>query len=70
MKLYRVILPVGNIDAAEQFYSAILGISGQRISPGSHYFDLKGTILACYDPKADDGEIEPVWNHITNNTCI
>ena len=61
MKLYRVILPVGDIDAAEQFYSTILGIPGQRISAGRHYFDLDGTILACYDPKADDGEIEPVW---------
>ncbi len=40
MKLYRVILPVGNIDEAENFYSAVLGISGQRISPGRHYFDL------------------------------
>ena len=61
MKLYRVILPVGDIDAAEQFYSTILGMPGQRISAGRHYFDLDGTILACYDPKADDGEKEPFW---------
>ena len=23
------------------------------VSPGRHYFNLGGTILACYDPKAD-----------------
>ena len=66
MKLYRVILPVGNIDEAEKFYSAVLGISGQRISPGRHYFDLDGTILACYDPKADGDDNNPTWTHHFN----
>lgn len=51
--LYRVILPVTNIDSAEAFYSAILAEPGKRVSPGRHYFDCGGTILACFDPKAD-----------------
>lgn len=61
MKLYRVILPVGNIDEAEKFYSSILQQHGVRVSPGRHYFDLEGTILACYDPKADGDDDRPDW---------
>jgi predicted enzyme related to lactoylglutathione lyase len=57
MKLYRVILPVRGIDRAAEVYSRLLQTSGQRVSPGRHYFDCGGTILACYDPAADgDGE--------------
>ena len=28
----------------------------QRVSPGRHYFHCEGTILACYDPRADGDE--------------
>jgi predicted enzyme related to lactoylglutathione lyase len=52
-----VILPVADIERAAAFYGAVLGIPGNRISPGRHYFSCGGTILACYDPIADgDGE--------------
>ena len=51
--LYRVILPVTDIDDAERFYSAVLSSPGKRISPGRHYFTCEGTILACFDPRAD-----------------
>jgi catechol 2,3-dioxygenase-like lactoylglutathione lyase family enzyme len=51
--LYRVILPVGDIERAAAFYAAVLGIPGRRVSPGRHYFDCEGTILACFDPNAD-----------------
>lgn len=66
MKLYRVILPVGDIDQAEKFYSAILSLPGERISPGRHYFDLGGVILACYDPKRDGDDSNPTWKHHFN----
>jgi catechol 2,3-dioxygenase-like lactoylglutathione lyase family enzyme len=46
-------MPVGDIDAGERFYSRVLGQRGTRVSPGRHYFDCEGTILACYDPTAD-----------------
>jgi uncharacterized glyoxalase superfamily protein PhnB len=52
-KLFRVILPVSEIESAAKFYSLILGLKGQRVSPGRHYFDCGGTILACFDPRAD-----------------
>jgi catechol 2,3-dioxygenase-like lactoylglutathione lyase family enzyme len=51
--LYRVILPVGDIERAAAFYAAVLGAPGRRVSPGRHYFDCEGTILACFDPQAD-----------------
>ena len=51
--LYRVILPVSDIERAAAFYGAILGDWGRRVSPGRHYFDCEGTILACFDPRAD-----------------
>jgi catechol 2,3-dioxygenase-like lactoylglutathione lyase family enzyme len=51
--LYRVILPVSDIEQAAAFYAAVLGASGRRVSPGRHYFDCEGTLLACFDPQAD-----------------
>jgi catechol 2,3-dioxygenase-like lactoylglutathione lyase family enzyme len=57
-KLYRVILPVADVERAAGFYRRVLGQPGQRVSPGRHYFDCEGTILACYDPKADGDEQE------------
>lgn len=52
-RLFRVILPVPDIEAAAAFYGAWLGMPGRRVSPGRHYFDCGGTILACFDPRAD-----------------
>ena len=60
--LFRVIVPVGNIDAAASFYAAVLGSKGQRVSPGRHYFECDGTILACYDPTADGDGYEATAN--------
>ena len=52
-KLYRIILQVSDIQRAERFYRQVLGQPGKRVSPGRHYFDCGGTILACFDPMAD-----------------
>jgi uncharacterized glyoxalase superfamily protein PhnB len=52
-RLFRVILPVGDIDAAAVFYAKLLQHAGRRVSPGRHYFDCGGVILACFDPRAD-----------------
>jgi predicted enzyme related to lactoylglutathione lyase len=52
-RLFRVIVPVSSINDAEAYYSAVLDQPGMRISPGRHYFDCGGTILACFDPRAD-----------------
>jgi len=61
-RLYRIILPVNNIERATTFYSTVLGTSGRRVSPGRHYFNCGGTILACYDPIADGDGKQGEWN--------
>jgi predicted enzyme related to lactoylglutathione lyase len=66
MKLYRVILPVRDIDRAAAIYSRLLQTPGQRVSPGRHYFNCGGTILACYDPEADGDGVQGGWRHHPN----
>ena len=69
LRLYRVILPVRDIERAAQFYGRLLGLDGQRVSPGRHYFDCGGTILACYDPGADGDAIGRGWRFHPNQYC-
>jgi predicted enzyme related to lactoylglutathione lyase len=52
-RLFRVILPVNDIDRAKVFYGALLGTEGAKVSPGRHYFGCEGVILACFNPRAD-----------------
>ena len=59
IRLFRVIAPVTNLEEAARFYSAIFDHPGFRISPGRHYFDCGGVILAVYDALAD-GDAQPV----------
>jgi uncharacterized glyoxalase superfamily protein PhnB len=51
--LFRVILPVTDIEKAAAFYTRLLESTGRRVSPGRHYFQCGQTILACFDPQAD-----------------
>ena len=66
MKLYRVILPVRDIERATAFYSRVLEQHGERVSPGRHYFRCGGTVLACYDPVVDGDKIGSGWLHHEN----
>ena len=50
MRLFRVIVPVSDIDAAARFYEELLGLPGKRVSSGRHYIDCEGTILALFSP--------------------
>ena len=70
MRLYRVILPVSDIALAADFYRGLLQSPGERVSPGRHYFDCDGVILACFDPMADgDGfAAEPNQGHLYFST--
>jgi catechol 2,3-dioxygenase-like lactoylglutathione lyase family enzyme len=53
IRLFRVIMPVTDIEAASRFYSALFDSPGFRVSGGRHYFDCGGVILAVYDAQAD-----------------
>lgn len=59
--LYRVIVPVPSIEAAAKFYANVFSTPGERVSPGRHYFDVGGAILALYDPRADGDEPAGGW---------
>lgn len=61
-RLYRVILPVTDIEKAALFYASLLELPGKRVSPGRHYFDCGGTILACFDPRADGDDFDATPN--------
>jgi catechol 2,3-dioxygenase-like lactoylglutathione lyase family enzyme len=58
-RIFRVILPVSDVEAAAGFYAALLGQPGQRVSGGRHYFDAGGVVLALLDPRADGDEYDP-----------
>jgi len=65
-RVYRVILQVGDIEQAQSFYEDLLGMKGERVSPGRHYFRTGPAILALMDPRADgDGfDAKPNPDHI------
>lgn len=52
-RIFRVILPVSDIDVAAGFYRRLLKQDGRRVSGGRHYFDCGGVIAACFDPRRD-----------------
>ena len=66
MNLYRVILPVDDIEKATAFYALVFNMGGVRVSPGRHYFNLGETILACYDPAADGDAGGKGWRQHEN----
>ena len=66
VNLYRVIHPVNDIDTAVMFFSTALEAEGERVSPGRHYFECGGTILACYDAAADGDDPGDGWRHHKN----
>lgn len=47
VQLFRVVMPVEDLERAQKFYAHVLGMSGERVSPGRHYFHCGATILAC-----------------------
>jgi predicted enzyme related to lactoylglutathione lyase len=53
MRLFRVIVPVSDINAAARFYEKLLALPGNRVSSGRHYIDCEGTILALFSPRDD-----------------
>jgi catechol 2,3-dioxygenase-like lactoylglutathione lyase family enzyme len=59
LRIFRLILPVADIDDAARFYQSLLDQAGMRVSHGRHYFECGGVILALYDPRADGDAQEP-----------
>lgn len=57
-RIYRVILQVNDIERAAMFYTELLGVQGQRVSPGRHYFDCGGVVLALFNPRGDEDSFD------------
>jgi len=66
MRIFRVIMPVADIEHAARYYGSLLDQPGMRISSGRHYFDCGGVILALYDPRRDGdlSEVPPNGEHV------
>lgn len=62
IRIFRILLPVSDIEQAAVFYGSLLSQAGQRVSPGRHYFDCDGLVLACFDPQADGDGYDAVPN--------
>ena len=58
-RIYRIILPVDDIDRAAKFYAALLEDQGARVSGGRHYFSCGGVVLAVYSPRGDGDQATP-----------
>jgi extradiol dioxygenase family protein len=58
-RVYRIAIPVHDIDAAARFYGALLGVAGVRVCASRHNFDCGGTVVACFDPSADGERYDP-----------
>lgn len=65
-RLYRVVIQVSSVEQAARYYAALFGAEGRRVSPGRHYFDVGGVVLACFDPRADgdDFDAAPAADHV------
>lgn len=59
IRIFRLILPIADIDGAARFYESLFDQAGFRVSRGRHYFDCGGVILALYDPCADGDQPQP-----------
>ena len=71
-RLFRVILPVSDIDEAAAFYTVLLGMPGIRVWSNRHYFDCAGTILAACSrrPTASTGRFAATPSTCTSASTI
>lgn len=56
MGVSRVMVRVGDIEAAAWFYGRVLGIRGDRVSDVEHGFDCGEFVLVC-DGSRSDGSV-------------
>ncbi len=63
-KLFRVVIPVRDVERGAAFYSVLLDDPGERVSDNRHYFDCGGVILACVEPREPGREFRPNPDHV------
>ena len=64
--MFRVIVPVDDLETCARFYATLLDTGGMRVSAGRHYFMCGSVILAVYDPRAegDTSVPRPNFEHV------
>ena len=58
-RLFRVVVPVPDMPAADAFYERLLAVEPDEVTPTRHYFDCGGVILALVDPSAHGRAFRP-----------
>jgi catechol 2,3-dioxygenase-like lactoylglutathione lyase family enzyme len=51
LRLFRIILEVGDLDRATEFYARLLGTEGRQVGGGRVYFDCGPMTLALLKPE-------------------
>src|SRR5581483_5363949 len=59
LRLFRVVVPVEDIERGAAFYATLLGDAGERVLETRHYFDVGGTIVALVNPRGHDRPFRP-----------
>ena len=57
--IFRVIVPVDGIQQGVDFYAALFGTPGERVSGGRHYFQCGPVVLALVDPASERQPFRP-----------
>lgn len=63
-RLFRVVVPVDDIERGAAFYATLFGEAGERVLETRHYFDVDGTVLALVKPMGHDRPFRPNPDHL------
>lgn len=63
-RIFRMIIPVGDPEAAARFYSRLLGIEGRAVGGGRVYFDCGPVILALLGASPGEQKKPPIPEYI------
>jgi predicted enzyme related to lactoylglutathione lyase len=58
-RLFRVMLEVGDLEAAARFFATLFGVPGRPVGGGRQYFDCGGTLVGIVDVSAGDRAPQP-----------
>ena len=67
MKLFRILVPVADIEAGAAFYGEVFGSSGERVGANRHYFEADGVIIGIIQP-GDKPTMVPNPEHLYLST--
>ena len=65
-RLYRLMVPVPDLEAGVAFYARLIGDEGERVSSDRHYFPCGPAVLAVVTPTAEGRTFQPnpEWTYL------